>query len=655
MSRLEKSSVAYKPFYYPWAVEFAKEHEDIHWTENEVDLKEDVKQWKSGDLTEEEKNHITQTLRLFTTSDVEVGANYYNHFIPRFKNNEVRNMLGSFAARECFDEETELLTSDGWVNVKNVDENTKLAQYNMEENYISYSLPNKVMKYQHNGVMHHYSGKNFDLCVTPEHEILLINPHSGKIKKKKSSEGKWSSNFFCPVSAKTLNSKNLSEKEELTLRMLVMTQADANIKSQAPWAIANRPNEKRIYLNLKKERKIERAYSLLNSLSKYFDLNISTKERGDFKVIAFSMPGCIDQSKIKDFSFIKLDNISSSEIEVILDELKYWDSTIQDNSSEGSFVYYSSNKEAIDKISAIATMHGKYRTVSRISRLGNKNFNKQIANNDHITKETKTSYAISFVKRDRTIYPNRTEVPYDGYVYCVDVPFHNVVTRRNGKVCFSGNSIHQRAYALINDTLGFDDAEFVAFKEYAEMMDKVEFMQDNCTSTVTGTALALAKSMFNEGVILFASFAMLLHYQRYGKMKGMCTVVEWSIRDEEKHCEGIAKLFRTYCDEHPKIVNDEFKKKIYDMAREVVKLEDKFIDLAFEMGIEGLEKEDVKQYIRFITDRRLVQIGLKPNFEIEENPLDWITYIVNGKDHSNFFEKRVTEYQVDGMGDGDMW
>jgi len=149
---------------------------------------------------------------------------------------------------------------------------------------------------------------------------------------------------------------------------------------------------------------------------------------------------------------------------------------------------------------------------------------------------------------------------------------------------------------------------------------------------------------------LFASFVMLLNYQRYGKMKGMCTIVEWSIRDEGVHVEGMTKLFREYCNEHPTIVNDSFKKAIYNMARDMVMLEDKFIDLAYEMGdIEGLVPSEVKQYIRYITDKRLTQLGLKENFEISENPLPWVDWIVNGLDHSNFFEKRVSEYSAGGM------
>jgi deoxycytidylate deaminase len=123
---------------------------------------------------------------------------------------------------------------------------------------------------------------------------------------------------------------------------------------------------------------------------------------------------------------------------------------------------------------------------------------------------------------------------------------------------------------------------------------------------------------------------MLLNFQRFGKMKSMGKVVEWSIRDETMHVEGNSKLFKSFCSEHSRIVDNEFKSNIYNMAKSAVKLEDKFIDLAYELGtIEGLPAEDVKQYIRYITDRRLIQLGLKPIFKVKDNPLSWLEWILN--------------------------
>lgn len=182
------------------------------------------------------------------------------------------------------------------------------------------------------------------------------------------------------------------------------------------------------------------------------------------------------------------------------------------------------------------------------------------------------------------------------------------------------------------------------------MADKIEYMMESDTNTMKGLGLSLAKSVFNEGVALFASFVMLLNFQRFGKMKGMGKVVEWSIRDESMHVEGNSKLFKTFCKEHPRIVDDEFKANIYEISRQIVKLEDKFVDLAYRMGpIEGLDMQEVKQYIRYITDRRLLQLGMKPNFKVKDNPLPWLEWVLNGADHTNFFENRVTEYEVAGM------
>lgn len=210
--------------------------------------------------------------------------------------------------------------------------------------------------------------------------------------------------------------------------------------------------------------------------------------------------------------------------------------------------------------------------------------------------------------------------------------------------------IHQRSYALLNETLGFPDSDWYAFLEYEQMKDKVEFMKDSDLSSKKGTALALAKNVFSEGVILFASFAMLLNFSRFGKMKGMCKIVEFSIRDENAHCEGIAELFTTYVKENPRVWNDELKKAVYEMAKKVVELEDAFVNMTFSLGEpEGLTEKEVKDYVRFITNKRLLSLGMKEIFDVTENPLPWIDWLVSGSKHTNFFEARVSSYQTSGL------
>ena len=127
-------------------------------------------------------------------------------------------------------------------------------------------------------------------------------------------------------------------------------------------------------------------------------------------------------------------------------------------------------------------------------------------------------------------------------------------------------------------------------------------------------------------------------------------MVEWSIRDETKHVEGMGKLFKEYLKENPQIVDEEFKKYIYDTAREAVRLEDEVIDLVYENGdVEGLKPQEVKDYIRYLTDRRLIQLGLKGNYGIKTNPLPWVDWVVAGDSFKNFFEGTVTDYNASGM------
>tara|TARA_B110000971_G_scaffold144185_1_gene147337 strand:- start:1869 stop:2297 length:429 start_codon:yes stop_codon:yes gene_type:complete len=128
-------------------------------------------------------------------------------------------------------------------------------------------------------------------------------------------------------------------------------------------------------------------------------------------------------------------------------------------------------------------------------------------------------------------------------------------------------------------------------------------------------------------------------------MKGMGQIVTWSVRDETLHCNSMIRLFKEFINENPEIWKPEFKKELYQACRTIIEHEDAFIDLAFQMGpMEGLTGQEVKDYIRFIANRRLTQLGLEPIYDIQKNPLTWLDDMLNGVEHMNFFEGRATEY-----------
>jgi ribonucleoside-diphosphate reductase beta chain len=225
-------------------------------------------------------------------------------------------------------------------------------------------------------------------------------------------------------------------------------------------------------------------------------------------------------------------------------------------------------------------------------------------------------------------------------------------------------AMHIASYSHLITTLNLPDVTYQEFMKYKAMKDKHEFIfnkrfNSNVISrfikfVVFGydekieeiaTKIALF-SAFIEGVQLFSSFIMLLNFTRHGLMKKMGQIIQWSITDETCHTNSMMELYCTLVNENQTYIRlDELRNRVYWTANRIVELEDNFIDLAFEMGdMRDLTKNEVKSYIRYITDRRLTTMGYDGIYKIKENPLDWVEDILNAPTHTNFFENKPTEY-----------
>jgi ribonucleoside-diphosphate reductase beta chain len=204
-------------------------------------------------------------------------------------------------------------------------------------------------------------------------------------------------------------------------------------------------------------------------------------------------------------------------------------------------------------------------------------------------------------------------------------------------------AIHVAAYSHLIETLGMPEATYNEFLQYEEMKEKHEYFLQQQEENDLPAQIA-AFSAFTEGMQLFSSFVMLLNFARFGKMKGMGQIIAWSIADETLHTESMIMLFREYIKENRDLWNDELKSKIYTIAEKMVEMEDKFIELSFGVHeMEGLTKEEVRQYIRYIADRRLIALGMKGIFKVKKNPLPWVDGML-GVTHTSFFEQKVTDY-----------
>jgi ribonucleoside-diphosphate reductase beta chain len=201
-------------------------------------------------------------------------------------------------------------------------------------------------------------------------------------------------------------------------------------------------------------------------------------------------------------------------------------------------------------------------------------------------------------------------------------------------------ALHVAAYAHLIETLGLPESTYNEFLQYGEMVEKHEYVKDLSGFTVPEKIAII--SSFGEGMQLFSSFIMLLNFARHGKLRGLGQIISWSIVDETQHAEGMIKVFREFVKQNPSSTDVEH---IQAIAKNMVDLEDKFIDLAFNMvKVEGLTAEEVKLYIRYIADRRLIQMGYKGVFKVKKNPLPWVEAMINAPGHTNFFENRSSDY-----------
>ena len=216
-------------------------------------------------------------------------------------------------------------------------------------------------------------------------------------------------------------------------------------------------------------------------------------------------------------------------------------------------------------------------------------------------------------------------------------------------------TIHAEAYALLNEQLGLDNfAEFLEDESTAAKIQSLMDVRDGNTGETDWHEVARSLAIFSaftEGVNLFSSFAVLLSFKMRNKLKGVGQIVEWSVRDESLHSEAGCWLFRTLMEEYPELKTEKLINDIEKAATLALELEFNFIDKVFEMGdLENLTREELKNFIKHRVNTKMGDLGLKPlipSDQIDKGALKqmlWFDAVVAGKQHTDFFASRVTNY-----------
>lgn len=211
---------------------------------------------------------------------------------------------------------------------------------------------------------------------------------------------------------------------------------------------------------------------------------------------------------------------------------------------------------------------------------------------------------------------------------------------------------HQRAYALSAETFGFTNSDWSRFREYKEMSDKIDLLTTDVgdLEDKLNFAKMLSVVLLGEGISLFGAFACLLNLRRFGLMMGFNTINEWSLKDEQEHVINNIRVLSEVRKDLSEQENDDLDMFVNKVSLEFLKCEHAFLDLVFVMGDqEGMTKQDAKDFITYLRELRLYQLGLLDINYVRENPLEWMDYILSAGTHTNFFENRVVDYSHSGL------
>ncbi len=223
-------------------------------------------------------------------------------------------------------------------------------------------------------------------------------------------------------------------------------------------------------------------------------------------------------------------------------------------------------------------------------------------------------------------------------------------------------AVHTESYQHIIQSLGLDEAEvFNMYRELPAVARKAAWALPFTQSLGdphfhTGTPEAdqrllrdlIAFYVVFEGIFFYVGFTQILSMGRRNKMTGTSEQFQYILRDESMHMNFGIDVINQIKLENPHLWNEPFKQEIIQLIKGGVDLEYQYAKDTMPNGILGMKAETFKEYLHFIANRRLAQIGLAEQYPGAQNPFPWMSEMMDLKKEKNFFETRVTEYQTGG-------
>ena len=223
-------------------------------------------------------------------------------------------------------------------------------------------------------------------------------------------------------------------------------------------------------------------------------------------------------------------------------------------------------------------------------------------------------------------------------------------------------AIHTHAYQYCIESLGMDESRlFNMYREIPSVAKKAQWALPYTQSLgdinfKTGTAEndqrllrdLIAFYVVFEGIFFYVGLTQILSMGRRNKMTGVAEQFQYILRDESMHMNFGIDVINQIKVENPHLWTEDFKKDMTKLVLEGVEMETRYAYDTMPRGILGLNAPMFEEYLQYIANRRLAQIGLPEEFKNAKNPFPWMSEVLDLKKEKNFFETRVTEYQTGG-------
>jgi ribonucleotide reductase beta subunit family protein with ferritin-like domain len=604
------------------------------WRPEEIDLSRDRIDFKNN-LSDAERHIFTSNLKYQTLLDSIQGRSPSIAFLPLVSIPELEEFINAWQFFECCAEGTEVLTTSGWKQLSACTTDDTVLVYDFDKETVFFEKPKNVFKYNvvdKRMVRFKASNRKQYDCLVTENHRMPYRTSRGIKKFEYAVNHDYQAHHQAPVSGNLQNDCGITLS--FAQRILIAAQADGTWQ---PYRYnGDRCGTVPIWFSLTKQRKIDRLHWLCeNANIKVRELTPDKKnpKKRRFKI---DFPITYIPSDIKLFdSWVDLSKVGIEFCKDFLQELSHWDSHIFKET--GTFTYTTTEKRNVDVVQALAVMCGKQARLSVIE--------------DNRKASYKNVYNLNIMDR---LYKdgqsiNKSYETYTGEVACLETSTGAFVIRYNGVVSVTGNCIHSKSYTHIIRNV-YDDPSAPlddimvneAIMKRAEAIGKyyddlIEYaMRYNLGEEVS--MYELRRRLFLcfvcvnvlEAIRFYVSFACSFAFAERELMEGNAKIIKLIARDEACHLSAtqtVLNFWRTGAD--GQVWADMWiacEDEIIEIFKTAVEQEKEWAEYLFKDGsMLGLNKEILCNYVEYITNQRMMAIGLPIQYpKATQNPITWI-------------------------------